>query len=332
MEQNAPNKPLPTERVVPTDLRPIYVTGATGELTPSYGMIQFHVDRPIFRLVENKSVVEKIRRDVVSEVHMAFEVWKSIGAFMSRKAELTEVPTRIPMQGKLEQKQEWLRKLDASHNKSRAMRILEMEDPNLVGKGYPPPLSPDKMSSETRTKYFNLEKSMTRIWNEARMSYLYGFFQSCTFQVGAVLELLIEQFLRIQGRWTDYESEYTPKRRWLGTLIEFCEDQKLLTESILKDAYDINDLRITAVHMETEKREGMTPPDDHPLIELEDATVFESTGEETSIHGDAIPGQGVIFDLSNPKRPMIKREAMYKPQAAKAFRLLANVFWAIREQ
>jgi hypothetical protein len=90
---------------------------------------------------------------------------------------------------------------------------------------------------------------MNRIWTEAGMSYIYGFFQSCTFLLGAVLELLIEQFLRLQRVWPDYGSAYKPKRRWLGTLVEFCEDNKLLDEETIGSASKINALRIEAVHM-----------------------------------------------------------------------------------
>jgi hypothetical protein len=45
--------------------------------------MQFQLDRPVFKSVEEKkSVIEKIRREVLVELHMSSDVWKAIGQFM----------------------------------------------------------------------------------------------------------------------------------------------------------------------------------------------------------------------------------------------------------
>lgn len=42
-------KTIPIEKIESPELKPIYVTGATGELTSSFGTIQFFLDRPVFK-------------------------------------------------------------------------------------------------------------------------------------------------------------------------------------------------------------------------------------------------------------------------------------------
>lgn len=326
-------KSIPIERVVVPDLKPIYVTGATGELTPSYGMIQFQLDRPIFKLVEDdKSIIEKIRREVLVELHMSYEVWKAVGSFMVKKIEHIQEHTQSEGQTRLERSMNWIKELDASRRESRARRKVEIESPELIGNGYPPPLDLDNVPQEVRQSYFSLERSINRIWTQARMNYVYEFFQSCVFLIGAILELLIEQFLRLRKVWSAYESQYpNVKSRTLGTLIGFCKDKGLLNETILRDASDINDLRIEAVHMKTEKGKATIPPDEHPLTDWEEISIMKSKGDQVSIEAEALFGEGMILDLSDPRRPAWKRELMYKPQAVKAFNLLSKVFWALRQ-
>jgi len=233
---------------------------------------------------------------------------------------------------KLEQARTFLRDQDANENRSRAMRALEMENPSIVGKGYPPLPLDIKVPDEIKAVCFDLESSMNRIWNEARWSYVYGFFQGCTFLIGAILELIIEQFLRIRRVWPEYASKTDSAHRSLGTLIKFCKENNLLDKLILTDSYGINGLKIAAVHMQIEKGEAETSPDEHPLVELEDVTVFESTPNGRSIGSGWIhAGQSIIIDFSNPHNPKVKRELLYKPQAADAFRKLSTVFWRIRE-
>jgi len=329
------SKTIPVERVIAPDLRPIYVTSAAGELTQSFGMIQFQLDRPVFKLTEdNKSVAEKIIREVLVELHMSYGVWKAIGSFMMKKSEQIEasLQSSSATEAKLQQNKKWIQDHDVAQSETRAKRIIEIESPELIGKGYPPPLVPDKVPQEIQQTYFDLQGSIDRIWTEARMSYVYGFFQSCTFLVGAILELLIEQFLRLRKAWPEYERRYRdPKSRWLGTLVKFCEDEKLLDESILEAAYRINALRKEAVHMVTEKLEYHAPADAHPLVELEEGTVVRSREGKPSIEIESLPGQPVILDLSDPRRPVWKRMLVYKPQATEAFQQLSKVFWALRQ-
>jgi len=326
------DKPLPYERVVSPDLKPIYVTGATGELTPSFGMIHFQLDRPIFRLEGDRSVVDKVRREVLVELHMSYGVWKAIGSFMVEKAKETESRSHggFVDETELQQKEKWIRDYDTARSGLRAKRILEISSPQVVGKGFPPPLDPDKIPDETKEKYWRLESSMMRIWNEAMMNYAYGFFQSCTFLVGALLELLIEQYLRLKLVWSDYESENRPEKRWLGTLIEYCRKRKIFDEQTLGDASDINDLRVKAVHMEAEKDQASTPPDENPLTEFEDITEVKLEGEQISVGARMLPGESVILDASDPAKLGFRRVSMYKPQARDAFALLSKVFWSIR--
>jgi hypothetical protein len=335
MEKKEPSgpKPAPIERTVPTDLKPIYVTGATGEVTRGFGMIQFHLDRPIFKLDEdNKSYVEKVQREVLVELHMAPEIWKSIGSLMTTKARQFNGYLQAPSvpEDRFEQRKKWITDFDAARSEIRATHVLDMEDPKVIGKGYPPAPEPERIPSEAREAYFGLERSINRIWTEARMSYVYGFFQSSTFLIGALLELLIEQFLRLKKVWPQYEFKYVPKRRWLGTLIEFCETKELLDDKTLKNAYAINDLRIKAVHMETEKKKVFSPPDEHPLVEPEDVSQVEAGLEEISVEAPTQPGETLMLDLSDPNRPVWKRLSMYKPQAREAFRLLSEIFWSLR--
>ena len=82
-----------------------------------------------------------------------------------------------------------------------------------------------------------------------------GFLQSAVFQIGAIAELLIEETLRVKEKWGQYTTQYRPRKRWLGTLIEFCKDNDLLSQEILKDLDRINELRVEAVHMTTEREE-----------------------------------------------------------------------------
>jgi hypothetical protein len=165
----------------------------------------------------------------------------------------------------------FVQELDTELSEGRARRIIEVESPEVIGRGYPSPLDPDRVPERLAMTYFDLEKSMNRIWTEARMSYAYGFFQGCTFLVAAVLELLLEQYLRLREVWSKYESKIAdPKKRTLGTLIAFCRENAMFEEQVIQSASDINDLRIEAVHMTTEKQEAGTPSDEHPLIEWEE--------------------------------------------------------------
>jgi hypothetical protein len=227
----------------------------------------------------------------------------------------------------LQKKRAYLTMWDTEQKDSRARRMLEIESAELAGQGFPPPISPDRIPSNEKLEYLRLDASMNRIWNEARMSYVYGFFQSSVFQIGAVAELLIEQTLRVKGKWSDYASKYPSRRRWLGTLIGYCEDEHIVATETLKDLSDINDLRIAAVHMETEKEEVRTAPDENPLVELEDTSVYE--GDQ--VRGKpTLPGQSIMIGVSNEK-PVIKEALMYKPQAAEAFGILSRVFPAMRK-
>lgn len=332
-DQDRPES-IPIERVVVPDLKPIYVTGAAGQLTPSFGMIQFQLDRPMFKLVKgDKSIIEKICREVLVELHMSYGVWKAIGSFMVEKTQHIEEHTQSVFEGqtKLQLSKNWIKDFDASRLENRAIRKIEIESPELIGKGYPPQLNLDKVPQEIRQSYLSLERSINRIWTEARMNYIYGFFQSCVFLIGVIIELLIEQFLHLRKEWSVYESKYSPTYRMLGTLVGFCKDRELLNETILKDANDINRLRKEAVHMRTEKEKATVPSDEHPLIDWEEATIMKSNGEQVSVGAEALPGEGMMLDLSDPRRPVWKRELMYKPQAAEAFRLLSKVFWALRQ-
>jgi hypothetical protein len=102
----------------------------------------------------------------------------------------------------------------------------------------------------------------------------------------------------------------------------------IVSAETLNDLSAINELRIMAVHMETEKREAKTAPDEHPLVELEDVSVYG----ENEVRGRLmLPGQGMILDLSKQEKPAIKAELMYKPQAAQAFKILAKVFPVMRK-
>jgi hypothetical protein len=221
----------------------------------------------------------------------------------------------------------WLAHFDEEQRESRAKRAVETEKKEFLGQGYPPSIPVDKIPTNERMVYHNLESSMSRIWNEARMSYVYGFFQASVFQVGAVTELLIEQTLRVKGKWLDYCSKYRHTRRWLGTLIEYCEDNDIVPADILKDLRDINELRITAVHLVTEKENAKTAEDEHPLVELEDISVYETN----QIRSKSIrPGQGMLIGIFDGRLGM-KAVHLYKPQAAKAFGILSKVFPAMRK-
>jgi len=233
-------------------------------------------------------------------------------------------------QVQLEQRKKWIQEFDAAQSEIRAKRIVEIESPELVGKGYPPPLDPGKVPSEIREAYFGFESSINRIWTQARMNYVYGFFQSCTFLIGALLELLIKQFLLLRRSLSDCESKFPKKRRWLGTLIEFCEDQGLLDQTILNDAYEINELRIMAVHMETEMKETATSPDEHPLAEYEETSELTSEGEQIIVGAQALLEESLILDISDPTKPVWKLVSVYRPQARKAFKLLSKTLWSLR--
>jgi hypothetical protein len=204
--------------------------------------------------------------------------------------------------------------------------MLETEKKEFLGQGFPPPISVETIPVSERMEYHNLEGSMSRIWNEARMSYVYGFFQSSVFQIGAVSELLIEQTLRVKGRWPDYCQKYNPKRRWLGTLIQYCEDGEIVPEDTLQDLSHINELRIAAVHMEAEKENTKIPEDQNPLVELEDISVYAPNRVESKT---VLPGQEMLLGFFDGKLGM-RAVHMYKPQAMKAFSILSRVFPAMR--
>lgn len=323
----------PVERIEAADLKPIYVTSATGELTASFGMMQFQLDRPVFKSVEQKkSVIEKIRREVLVELHMPFGVWKEIGKFMTAKAERIEtlLLEKSGLDHRFHQRKKWIEDIDAGRSSTRAAHIQDMENSEIVGDGYLPPLEPDKVPFEVREAYFGLEDSLHRIWTEAGMSYVYGFFQSSIFLLSAMLELIIEQSLHLKGLFAKYELLVDEKDRTLGRLIGFCQNEEALERTILEDAWKMNGLRINAVHMKIEKKETSTPPDEHPLVALETITQVVKE-EQISIEARAFPGEGLLLDFSDPSKPEWRRIAMYKPQAIEAFRVMSGLFKALRD-
>lgn len=224
-------------------------------------------------------------------------------------------------------KSAWLAQFDEEQRESRARRLLETEKGEFLGQGYPAAIEVDKFPASEGLVYVHLERSMNRIWNEARMSYVYGFFQASVFQVGAVAELLIEQTLRVKGKWSDYCTKYDARKHWLGTLIQYCKDNHIVPADTLKDLSGINKLRITAVHLETEKENVKTAEDEHPLVEREDISVYE----ENQIRSKTIlPGHTLLIGIFDGKLGM-QAVHMYKPQAAKAFAILSAVFPAMRK-
>ena len=225
-------------------------------------------------------------------------------------------------------KSAWLAQFDEEQRESRAKRMLETGKSEFLGQGYPAPIEVDKLPANEGLAYLHLERSMGRIWNDARMSYVYGFFQASVFQVGAVAELLIEQTLRVKGNWSGYCTRYEDvRKRSLGTLIRYCEDNHIVPADTLKDLSDINKLRIAAVHLETEKENVKTAEDEHPLVEREDISVYE----ENQVRSKTIlPGHTLLIGFFDGKLGM-QAVHMYKPQAAKAFTILSTVFPAMRK-
>lgn len=230
-------------------------------------------------------------------------------------------------QEELQKKNQWLNQWDSEQRELRARRFVEIESSKLAGQGYPMTLL-GEFQCKDKLAHAHLEGSIARILNEARMSYVYGFFQAAVFQIGAITELLIEETLRVKEKWGAYELKYPPTGRWLGTLIKFCEDERLMSLETLQDLRRINELRKDAVHMSTEKKEYGASPDEHPLIEMEDISVYEP-GRISS--KPVLPGQSIIFDLSNPMKPALKTELTYKPQAAQGFAILSRLFFDMRE-
>jgi hypothetical protein len=227
----------------------------------------------------------------------------------------------------LRKKSEWLKNWDSEQRELRSKRLLEIESPQLAGQGYLMTL-PSEVPGKDKMAHVQLEGSISRILNEARMSYVYGFFQAAVFQIGAIAELLIEETLRVKEKWGKYELKYPPTGRWLGTLIKFCEDNDIVPKETLVDLKRINELRIDAVHMNTEKEEYGTPPDEHPLIATENISSCEP---DRVVSKAVLPGQPIIIDMSNPAKPTLKTELTYKPQAAEGFAVLSRVFFDMRK-
>jgi hypothetical protein len=184
----------------------------------------------------------------------------------------------------------------------------------------------------------NLREETVRCWTEAFEAYTYGLFQSSALLASIVVELLVEMFLRSKDLFSDYETQYPDvDRRTFGTLIRYCEAEKLVTPKILEKLRRIRDIRNEAAHMSIRRNltlrvlpteEGALQEPYNKIDEIEKISVRTSDEKGPLHEAIFLPNEPVLIDTRDN---MVYQVRAFKKYALEAVELTDEISHLLRD-
>jgi len=223
---------------------------------------------------------------------------------------------------------------DRSQLKFRAKWRLEVLGRSIWTPGRGPEISPTFEIPHS----LNPEEETVRCWTEAFKAYTYGLFQSCTLMASVVVELLVEIFLRSKDLFSEYEAKYADQNyRTFGTLINFCETEKVLTPKILEKLRRVRDLRNEAAHMSIRRNMTLRPfPTEQGTLEqpyndideIEKLSTKVQNGKETVQEAVFLPNEPVFIDSRDG---MVYQVRAFKKYAVDAVNLADEISHLLRD-
>jgi hypothetical protein len=191
-------------------------------------------------------------------------------------------------------------------------------------------LSTVKLERTATTHTVSLDEEIVRCWFEAGWAYTYGLFQSATLLACAIIELVIERYLRSKDLWIDYENEVEEKHRTLGSVISFCRPRKnrgtYFTEKILEKSTRLNEIRIEAAHMNKRRNVVLKlPPKFDSLDDIDEIENVMQPAMDGSGKKDAYFSVGETGILYDPTKQDFYKVRAFKRYAREAIALTSEI-------
>lgn len=171
--------------------------------------------------------------------------------------------------------------------------------------------SPTMIRTKQEKEQFELSHAVYRFWENATLSYIYGNFRACIFQLGTMLEAALKFEISRRRLKKSLKEYLRGKYATLGRLIGFCKETKVILSKengSLKLAGRVNELRVEHIHLLLEQE---MPEDIFKITKRDEfISLDEFKGEPpVEISNGWISGDGVTFVVDFLAK---KRGILYK--------------------
>ena len=112
--------------------------------------------------------------------------------------------------------------------------------------------SPTIIRTKQEKEQFELSQAVYRFWENATLSYIYGNFRACIFQLGTMLEATLKFEISRRGLKKSLKDYLKGKNATLGRMIGFCDKKNVILSKengSLKLAGQVNKLRVDHIHL-----------------------------------------------------------------------------------
>jgi len=174
--------------------------------------------------------------------------------------------------------------------------------------------TPTVIRTKQEKEQSELSQAVYRFWENATLSYIYGNFRACIFQLGSMLEAALKFEISRRGLKKSLNEYLNGKHATLGRMIGFCKEKNVILSKengSLDLAGQVNKLRVEHIHLLLEQEMAdnvfkITKRDE--FISLD-----EFKGEPpVKISNGWISGDGVTFVVDFLAK---KRGILYKYKA-----------------
>lgn len=218
------------------------------------------------------------------------------------------------MRNTLDNLKERIKKVNEYHREEYAKRLDEIGGPGVGGTElkYSPFRGGFMADTPEKEKQLVLMESISKLWEEATWSYVYGHFRACI----VLLAIMIERVLKLELE----KRRVSAKGKQLGSCINYCKSNGIFPKDdnndIVKAAKFINEIRNDTIHANIELNRPKsllyyTGPE-HEVEEIKDLSKNIKVAKDGSLY---LTGNGEYISFNFVSKPSAKHIYPYKKAA-----------------
>ena len=214
---------------------------------------------------------------------------------------------------------ERIKRINEYHREEYAKRLDEIGGPGVGGTEleYSPFQGVFMADTPEKEKQLVLMESISKLWEEATWSYVYGNFRGCI----VLLAIMIERVLKLELE----KKEISAKGKKLGYCINLCKSNEIFpnedNNNIVKAAKFINEIRNDVVHANIELNRPKSllyhTGSEHEVEEIKDLSKNIKVAEDGSLF---LTGDGEHISFNFVGKPSAKHIYPYKKAAKDAIK------------